>query len=133
MTARWQNVSNSLACVTMRVREWNDTIVFLHEVVPGAADRSYGIHVAKLAGLPLAAVIARAEEVLRALEDGREGPPARSRASTICRCSKLTRRPEGAAKRKARSKSRCAVFPRIRYRHVRALDLLYALKAKLDT
>ncbi|MBS0470152.1 MAG: DNA mismatch repair protein MutS [Proteobacteria bacterium] len=63
---------NSLACVTMRVREWNDTIVFLHEVAPGAADRSYGIHVAKLAGLP-PAVIGRAEEVLKALEDGREG------------------------------------------------------------
>jgi DNA mismatch repair protein MutS len=56
----------------MTVKEWKDTIVFLHEVAPGAADRSYGIHVAKLAGLP-AAVIGRAEEVLRALEDGREG------------------------------------------------------------
>jgi len=61
-----------LACVTMRVREWNDTIVFLHEVAPGAADRSYGIHVAKLAGLP-PAVVTRAEEVLRALDEGREG------------------------------------------------------------
>ena len=61
-----------LACVTMRVSEWNDTIVFLHEVARGAADRSYGIHVAKLAGLP-SAVIGRAEEVLRALEEGREG------------------------------------------------------------
>ena len=63
---------DQLACVTMRVSEWNDTIVFLHEVVKGAADRSYGIHVAKLAGLP-PAVIARAEDVLRALEEGREG------------------------------------------------------------
>jgi DNA mismatch repair protein MutS len=62
----------SMACYTMKVREWNDTIVFLHEVVPGVADRSYGIHVAKLAGLP-DAVVARAEEVLRALEEGREG------------------------------------------------------------
>jgi DNA mismatch repair protein MutS len=62
----------SLACVTMRVREWNDTIVFLHEVMPGVADRSYGIHVAKLAGLP-AAVVVRAQEVLGALEEGREG------------------------------------------------------------
>jgi len=62
----------SLACVTMRVREWNDTIVFLHEVVPGVADRSYGIHVAKLAGLP-GDVVARAQEVLAALEEGREG------------------------------------------------------------
>ena len=62
----------SMACYTMKVREWNDSIVFLHEVVSGVADRSYGIHVAKLAGLP-DAVVARAEEVLRALEEGREG------------------------------------------------------------
>jgi DNA mismatch repair protein MutS len=63
---------NKLACVTMRVREWRDSIIFLHEVALGAADRSYGIHVAKLAGLP-PAVVARAEEVLAALEEGREG------------------------------------------------------------
>jgi DNA mismatch repair protein MutS len=60
------------ACVTMKVKEWNDSIVFLHEVTAGAADRSYGIHVAKLAGLP-EAVVHRAEAVLRALEEGREG------------------------------------------------------------
>jgi DNA mismatch repair protein MutS len=71
MTALAERLS-SFACVTMRVREWNDTIVFLHEVAPGAADRSYGIHVAKLAGLP-AAVVGRAEDVLRALDEGREG------------------------------------------------------------
>ena len=71
MTALAARLS-SFACVTMRVREWKDSIVFLHEVVEGTADRSYGIHVAKLAGLP-AAVISRAEEVLRALEEGREG------------------------------------------------------------
>jgi DNA mismatch repair protein MutS len=52
---------------TMRVKEWQGDVVFLHEVVAGAADRSYGIHVARLAGLP-AAVLARADEVLSALE-----------------------------------------------------------------
>ncbi|MEE8173388.1 MAG: DNA mismatch repair protein MutS, partial [Alphaproteobacteria bacterium] len=41
-----------LSCNTMRVKEWQDDVVFLHEVVNGAADRSYGIHVARLAGLP---------------------------------------------------------------------------------
>jgi DNA mismatch repair protein MutS len=71
MTALAERLS-SMTCVTMRVSEWKDTIVFLHEVAAGAADRSYGIHVAKLAGLP-AAVVSRAEEVLRALEEGREG------------------------------------------------------------
>ena len=57
----------TLANVTMRVSEWQGEVVFLHEVMPGAADRSYGIQVAKLAGLP-AAVVGRAEEVLTALE-----------------------------------------------------------------
>jgi len=57
---------------TMRVKEWQDDIVFLYEVGPGAADRSYGIHVAQLAGLP-SAVIARAEEVLQTIESGEQG------------------------------------------------------------
>jgi DNA mismatch repair protein MutS len=47
--------------------EANDRVVFLHQIVPGAADRSYGIHVAQLAGLPRP-VIARAQEILRELE-----------------------------------------------------------------
>ncbi|HYM18596.1 MAG TPA: DNA mismatch repair protein MutS [Micropepsaceae bacterium] len=63
---------SDVACATMKVREWKDGVIFLHEVAPGAADRSYGIQVAKLAGLPKA-VTERAREVLRALEEGREG------------------------------------------------------------
>ena len=51
----------------MKVKEWQGEVVFLHEVVAGAADRSYGIQVAKLAGLPLA-VIERARDVLNQLE-----------------------------------------------------------------
>jgi DNA mismatch repair protein MutS len=53
----------------MRVKEWQGDVVFLHEVAVGAADRSYGLHVARLAGLP-GPVLDRAEEVLRALETG---------------------------------------------------------------
>jgi len=56
-----------VANVTMDVREWREEIVFLHKVKPGAADRSYGIQVAKLAGLPKP-VTARAAEVLALLE-----------------------------------------------------------------
>ncbi len=48
------------------VREWNDEVVFLHRIVPGRTDRSYGIHVARLAGLPRETV-ARAKEVLELL------------------------------------------------------------------
>jgi DNA mismatch repair protein MutS len=58
-----------LVCRTMRVKEWQGDVVFLHEVAEGAADRSYGVHVARLAGLP-EAVLARAEEVLHRLEQG---------------------------------------------------------------
>jgi DNA mismatch repair protein MutS len=61
---------------TMRVKEWQGEVVFLHEVMPGAADRSYGIQVAKLAGLP-PAVIERAKVVLAELEAEERGMPLR--------------------------------------------------------
>ena len=60
---------------TMRVKEWQGEVVFLHEVVAGAADRSYGIQVAKLAGLP-PAVIERAKLVLAQLEAQDRTSPA---------------------------------------------------------
>jgi DNA mismatch repair protein MutS len=60
---------------TMRVKEWQGEVVFLHEVAPGAADRSYGIQVAKLAGLP-PNVVARAEQVLAKLEAGEQAGAA---------------------------------------------------------
>ena len=71
-----------LACWTMRVKEWQDDVVFLHEVAPGAADRSYGIHVARLAGLP-AAVVARSEEVLKILESGEQANAATKLADDL--------------------------------------------------
>ena len=61
---------------TMRVKEWQGDVVFLHEVVPGAADRSYGVQVAKLAGLP-PAVIDRAKVVLAEIEAEDRTSPAR--------------------------------------------------------
>ncbi len=57
---------------TMKVREWQGDVVFLHEVADGAADRSYGIQVAKLAGLP-EKVLARARQVLGVLEQRSSG------------------------------------------------------------
>ena len=62
---------------TVRVKEWHGEVVFLHEVLPGSADRSYGIQVAKLAGLP-APVIARAKSVLAKLEAQDRGQSARA-------------------------------------------------------
>lgn len=61
-----------LSCHTMLIKEWQGEVVFLHEVGAGSADRSYGIHVAQLAGLPKA-VIKRAEQVLKTLEKGEQG------------------------------------------------------------
>jgi len=64
-------LTDQLPClgnVTMKVKEWDGDVIFLHEVAQGSADRSYGIQVAKLAGLP-SAVIARAREVLEHLEE----------------------------------------------------------------
>jgi len=60
---------------TMRVKEWRGSVVFLHEVAEGAAGRSWGVHVAQLAGVPHATV-RRAATLLNALEKGRHGRPA---------------------------------------------------------
>ena len=54
---------------TMRVKEWKGSVVFLHEVAPGAAGRSWGVHVAELAGVP-APVVKRAAQLLASLEKG---------------------------------------------------------------
>ena len=50
------------------VREWQDQVVFLHKILPGAADKSYGIHVARLAGVP-PQVVERAKQILAQLEN----------------------------------------------------------------
>jgi DNA mismatch repair protein MutS len=57
----------SMKNANVLVREWKDDIVFLHQVVPGATDRSYGIHVAKIAGLP-GEVIQKATKILNELK-----------------------------------------------------------------
>jgi DNA mismatch repair protein MutS len=72
LAARLKRLFNA----TVRVKEWQGEVVFLHEVVAGAADRSYGIQVAKLAGLP-APVIERAKLVLAELEAEDRTSPAR--------------------------------------------------------
>ena len=61
---------------TVMVKEYDDDVVFIRKIMPGSADRSYGIHVGKLAGLP-EEVVARAQDILNDLEDGSSnGAPA---------------------------------------------------------
>lgn len=71
-----------VANVTMKVREWEGEVVFLHEVGPGAADRSYGIQVARLAGLP-DPVITRAKQVLDVLEQRSAGTASSSQKASV--------------------------------------------------
>ncbi len=63
-----------VACLTIDVREHNNEIIFMHKIVPGIANRSYGIHVARMAGMP-ASVVTRAGEVLAALEESHGAAP----------------------------------------------------------
>ncbi len=71
-----------VANLNVAVKEWEDKVVFLHKIVPGAADKSYGIHVARLAGVPRE-VNERAKQILAQLEDERvdqDGRPKVKRA-----------------------------------------------------
>lgn len=61
-------------CLTVRIKEWQNQVIFLHEVIPGTADKSYGIHVAALAGLP-PSVIHRANHILHSLETDKQDLP----------------------------------------------------------
>jgi len=71
--ARLETRLKACANLSMRAKEWNGELVFLHEAGPGAADRSYGVQVAKLAGVP-ASVVARARQVLSRLERDPNSP-----------------------------------------------------------
>jgi DNA mismatch repair protein MutS len=118
-----------LANATMAVKEWEGEVIFLHEVRPGAADRSYGVQVAKLAGLP-AAVVERAQTVLRALEEGeREGPERSTLIDDLPLFSARPQPPPAAPSATHPIEARlCDVNPDdLSPRE--ALDLVYALKA----
>ena len=119
----------ALSCHTMRVKEWQDQVVFLHEVAPGAADRSYGIHVAKLAGLP-PAVVERAEEVLALLEKSEQSGDLARLADDLPLFSAA--RPKGgtAAKDSAVEKALAEMQPDTLTPR-EALELLYRLRAML--
>ena len=97
LTALSEKLSR-LANVTMRVKEWEGEVIFLHEVGPGAADRSYGIQVARLAGLP-ESVVERARSVLAQLEDGERKSPAHRLVDDLpLFAAEFQRKPAAAAK-----------------------------------
>jgi DNA mismatch repair protein MutS len=111
---------------TVRVKEWQGDVVFLHEVVPGAADRSYGIQVAKLAGLPLA-VIERAKVVLAKLEAEDRASPRDFDELPLFAATSRASSPRAAAETLIAALA--AIHPdEMSPRD--ALEALYALKAK---
>jgi DNA mismatch repair protein MutS len=119
---------------TMRVKEWQGEVVFLHEVVAGAADRSYGIQVAKLAGLP-ASVIERAKLVLAQLEAEDRMSPARKLIDDLPLFAAA--RPAAPAPRSESEAALAALLEALAALHPDemsprdALEALYALKARL--
>jgi DNA mismatch repair protein MutS len=114
---------------TVRVKEWQGDVVFLHEVVPGAADRSYGVQVAKLAGLP-PAVIERAKLVLAKLEaEDRASPRDFDELPLFAATLRPTSPHAGAAAADSIIAALAALNPD-EMSPREALDALYALKIK---
>ena len=130
LSERLERVANS----TVAVREWQGEVVFLHEVREGTADRSYGIQVAKLAGIP-SPVVSRAEEILERLEQGRDSDRSRTEAmleelplfAEAAKAPAFTQRPgRNAVEERLRQVMPDNLSPR------EALDLIYALRELLD-
>jgi DNA mismatch repair protein MutS len=117
----------ALQCHTMRVKEWKGDVVFLHEVAPGTADRSYGIHVAKLAGLP-AEVTARAEEVLQILESGDEAGALARLADDLPLFRAVRDRPSPAATQESAAEAMLKEINPDELSPREALELLYRLR-----
>jgi DNA mismatch repair protein MutS len=120
--------------VTMRVKEFEGDVVFLHEVAQGAADRSYGVQVARLAGLP-PAVVARAKMILEELEKGGAGHTPAKLVDDLPLFSVPVRRQAAAEPAKAESAvlARLAALSPDELTPREALDLIYELRSMAKT
>jgi DNA mismatch repair protein MutS len=117
-----------MANVTMRVKEWDGDVVFLHEVAKGSADRSYGVQVARLAGLP-EAVVERAKAVLHQLEAGETAGKAERLIDDLPLFSAAVRQ---AAPKQAKDNPALAALGKVNPDELsprEALDILYRLKS----
>ncbi len=129
-------LSNKLGGVdnaTVAVKEWDGEVIFLHEVKKGAADRSYGVQVAQLAGLP-ASVIARARVVLEALEKGeREGGATQKTLIDDLPLFAVAPAPAPQPKQSSKLEETLAEIIPDELSPREALDLLYKLKEAAKT
>ncbi|MEO0327050.1 MAG: DNA mismatch repair protein MutS [Pseudomonadota bacterium] len=119
-----------LSNVTMKVKEWEGEVVFLHEVLQGSADRSYGIQVAKLAGLP-PAVVARAREVLEQLESTERTGNPKALIDDLPLFSVTPKQPEKPAAQEGELISSLEAIMPDELTPREALDVLYALRSKV--
>ncbi len=119
-----------LSNVTMRVKEWDGDVIFLHEVGPGAADRSYGIQVARLAGLP-ASVVSRARDVLSRLEDADRKNPASSLIDDLPLFQVAVRREEASKAGPSKVEEALKALDLDDMTPRQALEALYDLKKQL--
>ncbi len=129
LSAKLDGVENA----TVAVKEWEGEVIFLHEVRKGAADRSYGVQVAKLAGLP-DSVISRARVVLEALEKGERegGAKQKTLIDDLPLFSAVMPAPPPAPKQSAVEDQLSTIIPdELTPRE--ALDLLYKLKEAAKT
>ncbi|MEM6636861.1 MAG: DNA mismatch repair protein MutS [Pseudomonadota bacterium] len=122
--ARLDGVENA----TVAVKDWKDEVIFLHEVRKGAADRSYGVQVAKLAGLPQS-VVDRARDVLDSLEQAeREGGKIKAVIDDLPLFSAAAQEPKPTKVAETRILDRLADVNPDAVTARQALDLLYELK-----
>lgn len=124
-----QNRLDQVSCYSMKVKEWEDQIIFLHEVGQGTADRSYGIHVAQLAGLP-AAVVQRAEDVLKTLESGKADKSGAKPSKSLNELPLFTAKPI-VEQKPSEVEERLKLVDPNDLSPREALDILFELKQKL--
>ncbi len=121
-----------VANATVAVKEWEGEVIFLHEVRPGAADRSYGVQVARLAGLP-PSVVDRARVVLEALEKGeREGAKHQALIEDLPLFSAPQQAPPPTASVQSPMERRLKAIHPDELTPREALEFLYELKSLLE-
>lgn len=120
-----------LYCATMRVKEWQNKVIFMHEMIPGVADKSYGIHVAEMAGVP-PTVVARAYDLLKQLskkqniKESSLSLPLFAQVSQVPQATVAPKPPEDFGfKKEIEALSLDTLTPK------QALDFLYDLKQRL--
>jgi DNA mismatch repair protein MutS len=115
---------NALKCYSLQVKEWKGEIIFTHDVKEGTADKSYGIHVAKLAGLP-DNVIARAQDILGNLTTGEQSKTLKNLSADLPLFDSASQAP---LKQKSEAEERLEAINPDDLSPREALEALYTLK-----